>query len=932
MTIIDLEILSDIITFASHTSPNVSPENTPFSFLSLFRAYDIVLRTRKIDPSTDKIYYKFLLKLCCEPGENWEEKFENVVRKLGLIAQDVKLYDQIIEPTEPFSNNIRSFENINKTSELSIKDFSTNKKEKMKSDTTAQPQLSLPIKNTASVGPAKHEFLSIEQPTAALIHPPPLPPPPIPLIHSTEDGTISKENKLSTSVSIETTIVTKQQPINVAITSQDTKQKDALSTSSFEKKPTFEKDESTRANKNQIITMSTQQPPKNAISAQIIQTEALKSDDLDKISSVPEQLENLRDCFRAWRRYTSIIRKRRTHIIKQWQTASEHYKNKLLAKCMHQWRIVYEYQKEKIKNADDHYNRNLLRKAFDFWQSRKNKLVLNARKSIVHDQKRKVNKYFQLWISSLTMINESRQTVEERVDMNENTPDLLRACLNKWRLRYNEREILTLQNDKYYSRQLALASKYSILDVNNEGNLTQAAFEQWKDKYNNYVSLSEMAEDDYNTKLVEFAFLHWKRVLKRKKNMENRADRKLKEKYFVEWFTRAYQKWKWRQPRKLVVIKILQEWRRWAKERHKERIALEKAANTKSDAIIQRKCFIHWIQRYQTLEIMESQGIARWESNTLSRKSFAQLNLIWSKNQFYKQQASFFVNHWILKRTFRHMREYHKHIQGHDLQCIVQIEKIRCELTRRVLRVWLVSLLRYQTRQEKVDIAYKRNLRRKYFNQWHRKMCFTRHRQVTIVVQSKMRDQARYFKKWRKAYQKQTELTQKANVANNLRIERSFFKFWKLRYAHLKKMENLAIESYNTHISDIAFNIWNKWKSKTVAYELTLELAQEHYNHRLLIPSFFRWCQIWQVHEHDRATALSHYERKLFVGIWTNMRARYHRIMGDRWKIEANARLVRNVDLRRQRGAFIAWRIFVKRRKELRLVLVSTVQMLPERL
>ncbi|CAG8544077.1 10934_t:CDS:10 [Ambispora gerdemannii] len=958
----DLEIISDIITFASHTSPNASPENTPFSFLSLFRAYDIVLRTRKIDPSTDKIYYKFLLKLCCEPGENWEEKFENVVRNLGLFAQVVKSYDQIIEPIgPPISNNFKSSENINKIPELSIKhpfltrercfqDLPINKKEKnLKSDTISQPQSRHPVKNTASVGPAKNEFLSIEKPAATYIHlSPPLPPP---LGHSIEDGgTISKKNinKLLTDEDRASTIVTKQKPLNVAIASQDTKQKDAPLTPSFGKNPNFEeRDVSITVNEAQITTISIQQQPKETISAQIIQTEAPESKplaNLDKLPSIPDQLENLRDCFQAWRRYTSILRKRRTHIIKQWQTASEHHKNRLMTKCTRQWRIVYTSQKEKIKIADNHYNRKLLKEVFDFWQ-----VLLNARKSVVHYQKGKVDKYFRLWISRLSMVNETQQMVEERVDVDESTPDLLGAGLtnqeNKkimlqksfkiWRTNFiysllkqsNEFELM----ERFFATQLALARKYSMLDANNEGNLTQAAFERWKDKYNNYVSLGEMAEDDYNVNLVKVSFLHWKRVLRRKKNTEIRADWKFREKYFVEWYSRTYQKWKGRHPRKLVAIKILQEWHRWAKERHKERMALETATIAKSDAIIQRKCFMYWIQRYQTLEIMESQGIARWESNTLS-KSFAQLNLIWSKIQVNKQQASVFADYWILKRTFRRMREYHEHIQGLELQCNAQIKKTQCARARCVLRVWLVSLLRYQTRQEKVDIAYKRNMRQKYFNQWQCKMRSIRHRQVIIVAQSDKRNQAKYFQKWKKAYRKQIELIQKADAANDLRTKRSFFRFWKLRYAHSKKMGILAIDKYNTHIFHIAFNLWNKWKSKTISYEKLLQLAQEYYNRRLLTPSFSRWCQIWQVYEHDRATALSHYERRLFMGTWANMSARYHRILDDRWKMEANARLVRNVDFRRQRDAFIAWRIFVKRRKDLRLEFESIVQMLPERL
>ncbi|CAG8572887.1 7199_t:CDS:2, partial [Acaulospora colombiana] len=52
------------------------------------QAYDVVLKTRKIDPNTDAIYYHFLLKLVLIPGDDWSEKFENFMRSLGLSAGD----------------------------------------------------------------------------------------------------------------------------------------------------------------------------------------------------------------------------------------------------------------------------------------------------------------------------------------------------------------------------------------------------------------------------------------------------------------------------------------------------------------------------------------------------------------------------------------------------------------------------------------------------------------------------------------------------------------------------------------------------------------------------------------------------------------------------------------------------------------------------
>ena len=52
--------------------------------MSLFRAYDVVLSTRKIDTETDSIYYQFLLKLSVVPGNNWSEKFDNAIKVISM--------------------------------------------------------------------------------------------------------------------------------------------------------------------------------------------------------------------------------------------------------------------------------------------------------------------------------------------------------------------------------------------------------------------------------------------------------------------------------------------------------------------------------------------------------------------------------------------------------------------------------------------------------------------------------------------------------------------------------------------------------------------------------------------------------------------------------------------------------------------------------
>jgi len=64
----ELSVLREIV----HSSADA---NDGASFLAVFKAYDAVLKTHSIDPSTDRIYFKSLLKLARVDGETWVEKF-----------------------------------------------------------------------------------------------------------------------------------------------------------------------------------------------------------------------------------------------------------------------------------------------------------------------------------------------------------------------------------------------------------------------------------------------------------------------------------------------------------------------------------------------------------------------------------------------------------------------------------------------------------------------------------------------------------------------------------------------------------------------------------------------------------------------------------------------------------------------------------------
>lgn len=69
----ELQVLRDIISISTDVDDGTS-------FLAVFKAYDSVLKSRNIDPATDRVYFKFLLKLARVQGATWMQKFDNILR------------------------------------------------------------------------------------------------------------------------------------------------------------------------------------------------------------------------------------------------------------------------------------------------------------------------------------------------------------------------------------------------------------------------------------------------------------------------------------------------------------------------------------------------------------------------------------------------------------------------------------------------------------------------------------------------------------------------------------------------------------------------------------------------------------------------------------------------------------------------------------
>ncbi|CAJ0643146.1 11440_t:CDS:10, partial [Entrophospora sp. SA101] len=146
----DLEILSSIVTFATFIS--CSSKITTTSYINIFRAHDIVLRKRNINPKSNKLYYQSLLKLSMEPGESWFQKFENIVKNLGYMT-DSNIYKWILSVTTDLQSRNTYYNDCDDDDKLlktNTSDIEFGLKSKNESLTTSTDQLDVILNDSMS--------------------------------------------------------------------------------------------------------------------------------------------------------------------------------------------------------------------------------------------------------------------------------------------------------------------------------------------------------------------------------------------------------------------------------------------------------------------------------------------------------------------------------------------------------------------------------------------------------------------------------------------------------------------------------------------------------------------------------------------------------------------------------------------------------------
>ncbi|CAJ0877811.1 16443_t:CDS:10, partial [Entrophospora sp. SA101] len=431
----DLEILSSIVTFATFIS--CSSKITTTSYINIFRAHDIVLRKRNINPKSNKLYYQSLLKLSMEPGESWFQKFENIVKNLGYMT-DSNIYKWILSVTSKSNHHIPLNDDNSKKIELST----VENKEKNESLTTSTDQLDVILNDSMS-------YQS----------------------NNLDDDCI------------------------------DFKQSDKIILSKFS----------------------------------------------------PKEKVKLKNILRNWKSYTIQVRQNRTKVVQQLRLSINFYQKNLLKKFFKKFhKSCKSVQSKRIllkKESDAFYISNFFNKC----------------QAIIFDNEKHLKQYFISWNSKTKIIKRQVRLAKKyhfncskeflldvmnnwhSIAVNKSTKNaLLTKSYKIWRTKFIY-SLLTKDNqqimlDKYFEILNSVPKRYAYFDDDINKTLTQKAFEKWKERYKNYILLSEVADV---------------KALQRRKIMSKTASVPLLNRCLLEWYSRTIQKYKQKEHERKLALEVL---------------------------------------------------------------------------------------------------------------------------------------------------------------------------------------------------------------------------------------------------------------------------------------------------------------------------------------------------------------------------------------
>ncbi|CAJ0841800.1 2138_t:CDS:10 [Entrophospora sp. SA101] len=286
--------------------------------------------------------------------------------------------------------------------------------------------------------------------------------------------------------------------------------------------------------KNESLTTSTDQLDVILNDSMSYQSNNLDDDCIDFKQSdkiilskfSPKEKVKLKNILRNWKSYTIQVRQNRTKVVQQLRLSINFYQKNLLKKFFKKFhKSCKSVQSKRIllkKESDAFYISNFFNKCKEFLLD-----VMNNWHSIA--------------------VNKSTKNA------------LLTKSYKIWRTKFIY-SLLTKDNqqimlDKYFEILNSVPKRYAYFDDDINKTLTQKAFEKWKERYKNYILLSEVAD---------VKFLQWREALQRRKIMSKTASVPLLNRCLLEWYSRTIQKYKQKEHERKLALEVLREWKKIA--------------------------------------------------------------------------------------------------------------------------------------------------------------------------------------------------------------------------------------------------------------------------------------------------------------------------------------------------------------------------------
>ncbi|CAB4409686.1 unnamed protein product [Rhizophagus irregularis] len=215
---------------------------------------------------------------------------------------------------------------------------------------------------------------------------------------------------------------------------------------------------------------------------------------------------------------------------------------------MRKYLIKWYHRKQYVSYIEEQViligQRNLLKRHFERWLCRIQHIDNHVQLAKRYKNQccgRLLNKFFTKWSSKYKTKTKNKEILIENFKIwrlkfiynllnGANQDALLSKYFNMWRDNYFDK----------LDKLISSSQKYNYIEEGTEDTLAQRVFDKWRDRYNNNISLAEMAEDDYNTKLIKMLLYIGKEQMGKGKKLLKKSICNLKTDILLNGIASAY--------------------------------------------------------------------------------------------------------------------------------------------------------------------------------------------------------------------------------------------------------------------------------------------------------------------------------------------------------------------------------------------------------